>query len=226
MKQLEELEEKIGYAFKNRGLLQTALTHSSYINGKREAETPCNERLEFLGDSVLGFTVAEYLYKNRPDMSEGRMTRVRAELVCENTLLDAALEIGLGGYLLLGRGEDMTGGRERPSILADALEAVFAAVFLDGGGRAATRLIRRLIISRLNDAEKSSFDFKSALQEYAQGRGQALTYNPIGESGPDHKKVFSVELALGGRVIALGEGGTKKAAEKAAARVAYEKLGI
>ncbi|MDR2420800.1 MAG: ribonuclease III [Oscillospiraceae bacterium] len=222
---MERLEEKIGYAFKDKSLLATALTHSSYSSEKRADGAACNERLEFLGDSVLGFTVAEYLYKRRPNMSEGQMTRVRAELVCEKTLLTAALEIGLGGHMILGRGEELTGGRERPSILADAMEALFAAVYLDGGSRAATRLIQRLIASRLDDAEKSSRDYKSELQEYAQGAGQTLIYKLVEESGPDHRKVFRVEAEIGGRGLAFGEGVTKKAAEKEAAKAAFEKLG-
>jgi ribonuclease-3 len=221
---MEKLEEKIGYVFKDKRLLVTAMTHSSFTNGKRSDDMACNERLEFLGDSILGFTVAEYLYKNRPDMAEGNMTRVRAELVCERTLHAAALALGLGDHIRLGRGEEITGGRARASILADAMEALFAAVLLDGGKRQASKLIRALVISRLPEAEKSSRDYKSALQEYAQSIGKPLLYIPAGEHGPDHKKTFRVEVTLGGRRVAFGEGGTKKAAEKEAARLAFELL--
>ncbi|MDR0838696.1 MAG: ribonuclease III [Oscillospiraceae bacterium] len=220
---MEKLEQKIGYAFRDKSLLRTALTHSSYANERHGVE--CNERLEFLGDSILGFAVAEYLYKNNPDMPEGRMTRLRAELVCEKSLFEAAKSIDLGEYLLLGRGELSNGGRARPSLLADAMEAVFAAVFLDGGRRTVTRIIRKLILSRAAEAERANFDYKTALQERAQKKpGAAVKYRLDGESGPDHLKLFRVEVTLGGRSLGFGEGNSKKSAEQAAARAALAVL--
>lgn len=222
---MKTLEEKIEYTFSDKQLLKTALTHSSYAN-ERRGGVPCNERLEFLGDSVLGFTVAEYLYKNKPELTEGKMTRVRADLVCEAGLHRAALEIGLGDHLFLGRGEDASGGRERPSVLSDALEAVIAAVYLDGGRRPAVKLIKKLILSYLDEAERTNFDYKTALQEHAQKTpGTKVIYIPGDESGPEHQKTFRVGVSLGGPVIGSGEGKSKKAAEQEAARFALEALG-
>ncbi|MDR0904744.1 MAG: ribonuclease III [Oscillospiraceae bacterium] len=221
---MEQLQSKIGYAFRDISLLETALTHSSYANERKDV--PCNERLEFLGDSILGNAVAEFLYRSRPDMQEGKMTRLRAELVCEKTLALAAGEIDLGAYLRLGRGEASGGGRGRASLLADAMEAVIAAVFLDGGRRAAEKLVRKFILSRIDDAERANIDYKTALQERCQKTpGQVIKYLLAGESGPDHLKVFAVEVSVGGTVLGRGEGSSKKSAEQAAARAALEKLG-
>lgn len=222
---MKTLEEKIEYTFSDKKLLETALTHSSYANERRSGVLS-NERLEFLGDSVLGFTVAEYLYKKRPNLAEGKMTRIRADLVCEAGLYRAALEIGLGEHLLLGRGEDASGGRERPSVLSDALEAVIAAVFLDGGRRPATKLINKLILSHIDEAESANFDYKTALQELAQKTpGVKVVYTPESESGPEHKKTFRVEVSVGGKAVGFGEGRSKKAAEQEAAKCALEALG-
>ena len=222
---MKTLEEKIEYEFSDKQLLETALTHSSYANERRSVVLS-NERLEFLGDSVLGFTVAEYLYKKRPDLPEGKMTRIRADLVCEAGLHRAALSIGLGEHLLLGRGEDASGGRERPSVLSDALEAVIAAVFLDGGRRAATRLITRLVLSHIDEAERDNFDYKTALQEYAQKTpGVKVVYTLCDASGPEHQKTFRVDVSVGGHIAGSGEGKSKKAAEQESARRALEAFG-
>ena len=219
------LEEKIGYTFSDKKLLETALTHSSYANERRSGALS-NERLEFLGDSVLGVTVAEYLYKKRPDLPEGKMTRLRADLVCEAGLHRAALSVGLGEYLLLGRGEDAGGGRERPSVLSDAMEAIIAAVFLDGGRRAVTKLISKLVLSRIDEIERSNVDYKTALQEYAQKTpGTKVVYNLKNEVGPEHQKTFCVEVTVGGCVSGSGEGKSKKAAEQKAAHKALESFG-
>ena len=181
---MKTLEEKIGYSFRDRSLLENALTHSSYANEHRAAGVPSNERLEFLGDSILGLVVADHLYRTRPDLPEGDLTRIRAALVCEGSLVQVAQALDLGSYLKLGKGEDHGGGRARPSIQADAVEAMLAAVYLDGG------------------------------------IGQVLSYRLTGESGPDHAKVFAMEVLLNDGVIGSGQGRSKKEAEQAAAKAA------
>ena len=221
---MKTLEERLGYQFKNRSLLENALTHSSYANEHRDLGISSNERLEFLGDSVLGMVVADHLYREHPNMPEGELTRTRAAMVCEGSLFEVARGLELGKYLRLGKGEDAGGGRERPSILADATEAVLAAVYLDGGIAQARRLIRTLILG--NEEEMSaSRDYKTALQELIQKTsGQKLTYRLVGEEGPDHAKRFSVEVELNGVTVGAGEGRTKKAAEQSAAKAAIAKL--
>lgn len=221
---MKTLEERLGYQFKNRSLLENALTHSSYANEHRDAGMSSNERLEFLGDSVLGMVVADHLFREHPQMPEGELTRTRAALVCEGSLFEVARTLELGKYLRLGKGEDAGGGRERPSILADATEALLAAVYLDGGIAQARRLIRALILG--NEEEMSaSRDYKTALQELVQREsGQKLTYRLVGEEGPDHAKRFSVEVELNGKTVGAGEGRTKKAAEQNAAKAAIDKL--
>lgn len=221
---MKTLEERLGYQFKNRVLLENALTHSSYANEHREGGMSSNERLEFLGDSVLGMVVADHLYREHPQMPEGELTRTRAALVCEGSLFEVARTLELGKYLRLGRGEDAGGGRERPSILADATEAVLAAVYLDGGIAQARRLIRTLILG--NEEEMSaSRDYKTALQELVQREsGQKLAYRLVGAEGPDHAKRFTVEVELNGVTVGAGEGRTKKAAEQNAAKAAIAKL--
>ena len=221
---MKELEDKLGYSFQNEQLLRHALTHSSYANEHRGEGLTSNERLEFLGDSVLGMVVADHLYRAHPDMPEGELTRTRAALVCEGSLYEVAKGLGLGGYLRLGKGEDAGGGRNRPSILADAVESVLAAVYLDGGIAQARRLIRALILDR--EREKAvDRDYKTALQELVQREsGQVLTYRAVGERGPDHAKTFLMEVELNGKRVGLGEGRTKKEAEQMAARAALESL--
>ena len=221
---MKTLEERLGYQFKNPSLLENALTHSSYANEHRDTGMPSNERLEFLGDSVLGMVVADHLYREHTQMPEGELTRTRAALVCEESLVEVARALELGKYLRLGKGEDAGGGRKRPSILADATEAVLAAVYLDGGIAPARRAIRTLILG--NEEEMStSRDYKTALQELVQREsGRKLTYHLVGEEGPDHAKRFSVEVELNGKTVGAGEGRTKKAAEQRAAKAAIAAL--
>ncbi len=220
------LEERLGHSFRNRALLETAVTHSSYANENRASGIVCNERLEFLGDSVLGVTVADFLYRHFPDMPEGRMTRLRAELVCEQSLHRVALELHLGDYLRLGKGEEHNGGRERASILSDAVEAVIAAMYLDAGMETATEFIHRCLLDDVRTIETPSFtDYKTALQELVQRQsGQVLSYELVGEEGPDHAKTFRMQGCLNGEPVGLGTGRTKKEAEQTAAASALEAL--
>ena len=221
---MKALEEKLGYTFQDPSLLVHALTHSSYANEHKNEGLTSNERLEFLGDSVLGMVVADHLYRTHPDMPEGELTRTRAALVCEESLHDVAKSLNLGEYLRLGKGEDAGGGRSRPSILADATESLLAAVYLDGGIAQARRLIRKLILDQ--EREKAvDRDYKTALQELVQREsGQVLGYQLIGAEGPDHAKIFSVEVDLNGIPIGQGRGRSKKEAEQNAAKAAIEKL--
>ncbi len=212
-----EFQQIIGYEFKQGGLLVQALTHSSYANEKRMKKHSDNERLEFLGDAVLEIISSEFLYRHFPDLPEGELTKMRASLVCEPTLAYCTKELKLGEYLLLGKGEERTGGRLRKSILSDALEAVIGAIYLDGGFANAKEFILKFILTDI--AHKQLFyDSKTILQETVQGRGLgAMSYKLTGESGPDHNKMFTVELSIGGSKMSTGEGHTKKAAEQEAA---------
>ena len=221
---MEALEEKLGYRFTDRALLENALTHSSYANENRARGAQSNERLEFLGDSVLGMVTADYLYRAHPDLPEGDLTRTRAALVCEGSLVEVAKLLCLGDYLKLGKGESAGGGRERPSIVADAVEAVLAAVYLDGGIGSARKLIQRFILDK-EEEKSASRDYKTALQELVQREsGRVLGYKLIGAQGPDHAKIFSVEVDLNGVPIGQGQGRSKKEAEQMAARAAIGKL--
>ena len=222
---IKDLEEAIGYRFHNISLLQNALTHSSYANERWHNSLRSNERREFLGDSVLGMVVADYLYRNFPDRPEGELTRMRADMVCETSLAQAAEKLALGSHLLLGHGEERFGGRTRASILADAVESVIAACYLDGGMEAAKGFIQRFILVEVPVTQLHNVDYKTALQELIQQKkNQNLSYRLVGESGPDHDKQFQVELSLNGEVIGCGIGSSKKRAEQEAARVALEKL--
>ena len=222
---LTKLEQGLGYTFRNKALLENALTHSSYANENRERHLPDNERLEFLGDSILGFVVAEYLYRNFPDKPEGELTRIRADLVCERNLAEAAATIELGSYLLLGHGEEQGGGRKRDSIVSDAMESVIAASFMDGGFAAAKEIIDRLILSNIPKGRPRNFDYKTAFQELVQRKkDQQIHYELTGESGPDHDKHFEVEVLLNGKAVGHGVGSSKKRAEQAAAKAAIEAL--
>ena len=222
---LTKLEQGLGYTFRNKALLENALTHSSYANENRERHLPDNERLEFLGDSILGFVVAEYLYRNFPDKPEGELTRIRADLVCERNLAEAAATIELGSYLLLGHGEEQGGGRKRDSIVSDAMESVIAASFMDGGFAAAKEIIDRLILSNIPKGRPRNFDYKTAFQELVQRKkDQQIHYELTGESGPDHDKHFEVEVLLNGRAVGRGVGSSKQRAEQAAAEAAIEAL--
>ncbi len=221
---MNTLEEKLGYSFHDLSLLENALTHSSRANESR-GKLLSNERLEFLGDSILGMVVADHLYRNHSDMPEGELTRTRAALVCEESLVEVARELELGKYLHLGKGESTGGGRERPSIQADAVEAVLAAIYLDGGIGSARKFIQRYILSREIAGLAKPLDHKTALQELVQREnGQVLQYRLVGEEGPDHNKRFFVEVDLNGKSVGSGSGRSKKEAEQMAAAAAIEAL--
>ncbi len=223
-KEMEQLERTIGYTFHNKKLLKQALTHSSYANEKKLGKLGCNERLEFLGDAVLELVSSDVLYARFPKIPEGELTKKRASLVCEPSLAYCARQFDLPKYLLLGRGEDMTGGRMRDSIVSDATEALLGAIYLDGGFEKARDFVLRFI---LNDIEHKQlfYDSKTILQEMVQEKSrQALEYVLTGESGPDHNKQFSVEARINGEVLGNGSGHTKKAAEQAAAYQAIRRL--
>lgn len=220
-----DLENALGYVFGDKTPLRNAVTHSSFANENRGLDCPDNERLEFLGDSILGFVVAEYLFRNYKNRQEGDLTRIRADLVCEGNLAKAARGIRLGDFLLLGHGEDHNGGRERNSILADAMESVLAAAYLDGGFDAAKGIIDRLILSDIPTEKARNFDYKTAFQELIQReKNQSIHYVLVGESGPDHDKKFEMEVILNGEIVGHGFGSSKKRAEQDAARKAIEKL--
>ena len=222
---IKDLEAAIGYRFNNISLLQNALTHSSYANERWHNSLLSNERLEFLGDAILGMTVAKYLYQSFPDRPEGELTRMRADMVCEHTLAKVANRIELGKHLLLGNGEEQGGGRNRNSILADAVESVIAACYLDGGLEAAQKIIERFILVEVPVNQLRNADYKTALQELVQQKkNQVLAYTLVGQSGPDHDKKFDVEVKLNGVVVGAGSGSSKKRAEQDAARVALERL--
>ena len=222
---IKDLEAAIGYRFQNITLLQNALTHSSYANERWHNSLLSNERLEFMGDSILGMVVAEYLYRNFPDRPEGELTRMRADMVCETSLAQIALRLDLGKHLLLGHGEERFGGRTRPSILADAVESVIAATFLDGGMAAAESFIERFVLCDVPVSKMHNTDYKTALQELVQQKkNQVLFYRLVGESGPDHDKTFTAQVLLNEEVIGEGSGSSKKRAEQDAARAALENI--
>lgn len=222
---MEQLQNNLGYQFKNPALLSRALTHSSYAN-ERHVDTGDNERLEFLGDSVLGFITAEYLFANHRDFPEGELTKLRAYAVCEKSLFSYAEEIGLGNYLKLGKGEERTGGRTRPSVLSDAFEAVIAAIYLDGGMDEAKKFVLRFVVPYV-EAKPTFKDYKTMLQEVVQkNQGETLEYVLVSETGPDHDKCFTVEVHLNSNVLGRGIGGSKKKAEQNAAKEALELMGI
>lgn len=222
---LKSFQEKIDYKFNNEELLLTALTHSSYAN---ECGGAFNERLEFLGDSVLGFISAEYFFCNRKSVPEGELTKLRAATVCEKSLFGFAKEIDLGSYIRLGKGEMNTGGRERPSILSDAFEAVIAAIYLDGGMEEAKKFVLRFVKEAQAHKNDSAFkDYKTVLQEIIQRNPEErLEYVLVGESGPAHDKIFEVEIHLNSNCIGKGSGHSKKLAEQAAAGEALKLMGI
>lgn len=222
--EIESLEKKIGYSFKNREYLHRALSHSSYVNERHNNEES-NERLEFLGDSVLGIITADYYFHNF-SLPEGELTKLRASTVCEKTLSSFADQIELGKYLMLGKGEERTGGRQRPSINADAFEAVIAAIYLDGGIEEARKFVLRFV-EKLSEKHGSFKDYKTTLQEIIQKNPEeTLEYIVVDETGPDHDKSFAVEVHLNSNVIGRGKGKSKKNAEQEAAREALELMGI
>ena len=225
---MRTIEEKTGYRFKDKELLQTALTHSSYAREHHEAGE-WNERMEFLGDAMLDAIVGEQLYREFPGMEEGFLSRTRASLVCEKFLFEVACRIGLGEHLRLSAGEEKTGGRERPSILADAVEALIGAVFLDGGYEETRKVVLRLLedgFQEVREGKTIITDYKTALQELLQSEGASaadIKYLDIGQSGPDHDKVFTVRLMINGQEEAMGEGKSKKQAQQNAAREALSR---
>lgn len=223
---MKPLEENLRYEFKNKKLLINALTHSSYANEARDGVSS-NERLEFLGDSVLSIVVSEYIYKEFNNLPEGELTKLRASLVCEKSLCQFSRELDLGKYLRLGKGEDKGGGRERDSILADAFEAVLAAMYLDGGFNVAKNHVMRFIKNELKHTDDEVFkDYKTALQEIIQKNPEeSVTYILTKESGPDHNKVFEVEVRLNSNTIGKGVGKNKKQAEQSAAKEALHLMG-
>lgn len=222
---LKELEQKTGYRFQNEKYLETAVTHSSYAN-ERGKGSRNNERQEFLGDAVLSIIVSDHLFK-RFRLAEGDLTKLRASLVCEKSLCGFAKQITLGRYLLLGKGEEQNGGGERPSILADAFEALIAAIYLDGGIEAARSFVLPFVTAQLEDEQGDSFrDYKTLLQEIVQRNPEeSVNYVLADESGPDHDKRFEVEVHLNSNVIGRGVGRSKKAAEQMAAKEALKLMG-
>ncbi len=222
---LSDLEKSIGYRFKNISLLQNAMAHSSFANERWRSSLMSNERLEFLGDSVLGMLVAEYLYRTFPDRPEGELTRMRADMVCEATLASIAIKLDLGRHLLLGKGEEQGGGRSRNSILADAVESVIAACFIDGGMGAAKAFVEKFVLVNVPTQRMQNVDYKTALQELVQkDKSKTIAYHLIGQSGPDHDKQFEVEVLIGGNPMGTGIGSSKKRAEQAAAHAALDAL--
>ena len=215
--QLKKLEKKIGYEFQNKKLLTQAMTHSSYTNEHKVGKHFNNERLEFLGDAVLELVSSEFLFRKYREYPEGELTKLRASMVCEPTLALCAREINLGSYLLLGKGEEATGGRERDSIISDAMEALIGAIYLDGGFASAKEFIHRFVLNDLEN-KKLFYDSKTILQELVQAAfDQPVAYELTGEEGPDHDKTFHVEVHIGADVYGAGSGRTKKAAEQEAA---------
>lgn len=222
---IEQFENIIEYRFDNKDYILEALTHSSYSNENKDYEF--NERLEFLGDSVLSIIVSEYLFKEETSLPEGELTKLRANIVCEESLSDAAYEINLGEHMLLGKGEEATGGRERISILADAFEAVIAAIYLDGGLESARTFVLKYMENIILDSRKGKIfrDYKTHLQEILQGKGENnIWYKLVDEKGPDHNKRFIMEVGTNETVLGTGEGKSKKEAEQLAARVALKEL--
>lgn len=215
-KELKKLEEKIGYEFKDKGLMVQALTHSSFSNEQKINKFKNYERLEFLGDAVLELLSSRFFYENYPDMSEGQMTRRRSSMVCEPALAFCARDLSLGNFILLGKGEEATGGRMRDSIISDVMEAVIGAIYLDGGIEKANEFVQKFILSDLEN-KQLFYDSKTILQEKVQKEGLDLVYELVSESGPDHDKVFVVEAVIDGKTVGKGQGRNKKSAEQQAA---------
>ena len=221
---IKELEKRIGYEFHDMKMLMTAMCHSSYANEHRQRQIHDNERLEFLGDAVLEVSSSDFLFHQYPDMPEGKLTKLRASIVCEPTLALCAREIHLEQYLLLGKGEEHTGGRYRDSIISDAMEALIGAIYLDGGFANAKEFVEKFILTDI-EHKKLFYDSKTILQEMVQGgQEKGIVYQLVGEEGPDHNKSFRVEVVIGGEAFGCGIGRTKKAAEQEAAYQAILKL--
>ena len=227
-KELKDLQQLINYDFSNLSLLNTALTHSSYTANRQEV-LEHNERLEFLGDSVLSMVISQYIFKSCNEMAEGQLTRIRANIVCEQSLHEAARKINLGKYLLLSKGEELTGGRTRPSILADAFEALIAAIYLDGGLGNAKIFVLNKLSNTIKQAVQNKIisDFKSFIQEHIQKSSQGkISYKLVSEEGPDHNKTFEMAIMLDDELLGKGQGTSKKEAQQAAAKNAIDNLGI
>ncbi|TCT16970.1 ribonuclease-3 [Natranaerovirga pectinivora] len=221
---LDKFEEKIGYTFINKFLLKQALTHSSYSNEKRMSKLDNNERLEFLGDAVLELTTSHFLFKKYSKLTEGELTKLRASIVCEPTLSQCSKDLELGNYLLLGKGEELSGGRNRSSVLSDALESIIGAIYLDGGLIKAEEFVRNFILTDI-DNKKLFYDSKTVLQEIIQQSSQIpVKYYLIDENGPDHNKIFVVEVRFENKVLGTGRGRSKKLAEQEAAYNAIKEL--
>ncbi len=213
---IKELEEKIGYEFKKKELIWQALTHSSFSNEQKINKYKNYERLEFLGDAVLELLSSQFFFETYPDMPEGEMTKLRSSMVCELALAYCARDISLGDYLLLGKGEEITGGRTRDSIISDVMEAVIGALYLDGGLSEADAFVKKYILSDL-ESKQLFYDSKTILQEEVQRDGQSLTYELVSETGPDHDKVFMVKARIDGQTVGKGQGRNKKSAQQQAA---------
>lgn len=227
-KELKEFQQSIGYSFKDETLLDTALTHSSYTANRMDGKAHY-ERLEFLGDSVLSMIISQYIFKCCKDQAEGQLTRIRANIVCEQSLFDAATKLEMGKFLQISKGEELTGGRTRPSILADAFEAVLAAIFIDGGMSKAKPFVLNNLERTIQQAIQNKIitDYKSFIQEYLQKEFQGkISYKLLSEDGPDHSKTFEMAILLEDNVLGTGSGLSKKEAQQAAAKNAVEKLGI
>lgn len=226
LERIDGFEKELCYSFKNKRFLFEALSHSSFANEKKKSRRS-NERLEFLGDSVLSIVVSRYLFLHFKHLPEGELTKIRASLVCEKSLFEFAKQIHLGEYIFLGKGEENTGGRERPSILSDAFEAVIAAIYLDGGMEAAEEYILRFIPDDIDNKKSAAFnDYKTVLQEIIQKNpDEKVEYNLVGQFGPDHNKAFKIQVLLNSNVIGTGRGKSKKAAEQMAAKEALELMG-
>lgn len=227
MTDIKNLEKKLGYEFKDISILQNALIHPSYLNEKHVERIYSNQRLEFFGDSVLSLAVSEYIFTNLKYFPEGKLTEIRAKVVCEEALAKMAKKLCVGDFIVLGKGEKKSGGSSRPSTLSDAMEAIIAAVYLDGGFEAA----KRLVLSNLSDdidalakADNIVSNYKSDLQEYVQSEGKELHYEVLSEEGPEHAKSFEIAAFVDGTMISKGKGTSKKKAEQEAARIAYLKL--
>jgi len=224
---ISQLEDKIKYNFKDEEVISTAITHSSYANERKAKKLSYNERIEFLGDSVLSLVISEYLYRMYPNLPEGELTVTRAKIVCENSLSKCAIDIGLGNFLLLGKGEELSGGRNKASILSDAFEALIGAIYIDGGFETARGFILKYMESIIKNCVEGKlfYDFKTQLQEIVQQNGeQHVLYNVIDESGPDHNKSFVTEVRINDVITGKGKGRSKKESEQNAAKDALDKL--
>ncbi len=227
MTDVKTLEQKLNYTFKDVELLKNALIHPSYVNERHLERIYSNQRLEFFGDSVLSLVVSEYIFTHLKTFPEGKLTELRSRVVCEDSLAKMAERLDVGAYLILGKGEIKSGGRARPSTLSDAMEAIIAAVYLDGGFEAAKKLVLDNLLDDIKEFSKTgevTVNFKSVLQELVQSEGKALTYKVVGESGPEHAKSFTVAAIIDDKQVSIGSGSSKKRAEQDAAKAAYELL--